>query len=76
MRDGKAEFPTKASSKDGRKNRERALWHMSNVRSAWKYKCQGKVKGTYDKYIYLFMGQKYKENGMVMRYVEVGKSGH
>ena len=39
------------------------------------YKCQGKVKGTHDKYIYLFLGQKYKENGMVMRYVEVGKSG-
>lgn len=38
-----------------------------------KYKCQGKVKGTCDKYIYLFLGQKYKENGMVMRYVEVGK---
>ena len=37
------------------------------------YKCQGKVKGTCDKYIYLFLGQKYKENGMVMRYVEVGK---
>lgn len=37
------------------------------------YKCQGKAKGTHDKYIYLFLGQKYKENGMVMRYVEVGK---
>lgn len=37
------------------------------------YKCQGKVKGTHGKYIYLFLGQKYKENGMVMRYVEVGK---
>lgn len=37
------------------------------------YKCQGKVKGTCDKYIYLFLGQKYKENGMVMRYVKVGK---
>lgn len=37
------------------------------------YKCQGKVKGTCDKYIYLFLGQKYKEKGMVMRYVEVGK---
>lgn len=37
------------------------------------YKCQGKVKDTCDKYIYLFLGQKYKENGMVMRYVEVGK---
>lgn len=37
------------------------------------YKCQGKVKGTRGKYIHLFLGQKYKENGMVMRYVEVGK---
>lgn len=37
------------------------------------YKCQGKVEGTHGKYIYLFLGQKYKENGMVMRYVEVGK---
>ena len=37
------------------------------------YKCQGKVKGTCDKYIHLFLGQKYKENGMVMRYVKVGK---
>lgn len=37
------------------------------------YKCQGKVKDTCDKYIYLFLGQKYKENGMVMRYVKVGK---
>ncbi|RJV29543.1 hypothetical protein DWX22_03285 [Coprococcus sp. AF18-48] len=37
------------------------------------YKCQGKVKGTHSKHIYLFLGQKYKENGMVMRYVEVGK---
>lgn len=37
------------------------------------YKCQGKVKGTHDKYIHLFLGQKYKENGMVIRYVEVGK---
>ena len=37
------------------------------------YKCQGKVKDTCDKYIYLFLGQKYKENGMVMRYVKKKK---
>lgn len=37
------------------------------------YKCQGKVKGTHSKHIYLFLGQKYKENGMVIRYMEVGK---
>ncbi|MEZ3467521.1 MAG: PcfJ domain-containing protein [Schaedlerella sp.] len=38
-----------------------------------KYQCQGKVKGTKSKSVYLFLGQKYKENGMVMRYVEVEK---
>jgi len=38
-----------------------------------KYKCQGKTKGTYSKTIHLFLGQKYKENGIVMRYVEVEK---
>ena len=37
------------------------------------YKCQGKVKGAHVQKISLFLGQKYKENGMVMRYVEVGK---
>lgn len=71
----KAEFPTKASSRDGRKNRERGRHYgtcpMCGARG--EYKCQGKVKGTCDKYIYLFLGQKYKENGMVMRYVKVGK---
>lgn len=38
-----------------------------------KYKCQGKAKGDHSKTIYLFLGQKYKEKGMVMRYVEVSK---
>lgn len=38
-----------------------------------RYKCQGKVKGAHSKSIHLFLGQKYKENGMVMRYVEVEK---
>lgn len=37
------------------------------------YKCQGKVKGAHSKRHYLFLGQKYKENGMVMRYVQVEK---
>ena len=39
-----------------------------------KYKCQGKVKGQYSKTNYLFLGQKYKETGFVMRYVEVSKT--
>ena len=38
-----------------------------------KYRCQGKVKGAHREYIYLFLGQKYKKTGMVMRYVEVEK---
>lgn len=37
------------------------------------YKCKGKVKGTHSKSIYLFLGQKYKKKGVVMRYVEVEK---
>lgn len=37
------------------------------------YKCQGKVKGVHEKKIHIFLGQKYKESGMVMRYVEVSK---
>ena len=38
------------------------------------YKCQGKVKGEHSRTIHLFLGQRYKENGMVMRYVQVEKS--
>ena len=37
------------------------------------YKCQGKVKGYHSKSIHLFLGQKYKERGMVLRYMEVTK---
>ncbi len=37
------------------------------------YKCQGKVKGTYRKQAYYFLGQRYKENGIVLRYIEVQK---
>lgn len=37
------------------------------------YKCQGKVKGTHNKRIYAFIGQKYKETGMVFRYIELIK---
>lgn len=39
-----------------------------------KYKCQGKVKGEHSETIHLFLGQKYKETGMVMRYIEVSKA--
>lgn len=37
------------------------------------YKCQGKMKGEYRKTAYLFLGQKYREKGMVLRFVEVEK---
>lgn len=37
------------------------------------YKCQGKVKGSHRETIHLFLGQKFKDTGMVMRYVEVSK---
>lgn len=39
-----------------------------------KYKCQGKVKGSHNKTAHLFLGQKYKEEGMVLRYIEVDKT--
>lgn len=38
------------------------------------YKCQGKVKGEHDKTIHMFLGQKYKETGLVLRYIEVTKT--
>lgn len=37
------------------------------------YKCQGKVHGEHSQTVYLFLGQKYKETGFVMRYMEVSK---
>lgn len=37
------------------------------------YKCKGKVKGSIRKSLYLFLGQKYKDNGFVMRYIQVEK---
>ncbi|MDE7247645.1 MAG: PcfJ domain-containing protein [Lachnospiraceae bacterium] len=38
-----------------------------------KYMPQGRVKGFYRQTTHLFLGQRYKENGMVFRYIEVGK---
>ena len=37
------------------------------------YKCKGKAKGSIRKNRYLFLGQKYKDNGFVMRYIQVEK---
>ena len=38
------------------------------------YKCQGKAKNDYSMKTYLFMGQKYKEKGVVIRYLKVEKA--
>ena len=38
------------------------------------YKCQGKTKGEHSKTVYLFLGQKYRETGMIIRYIEVSKT--
>lgn len=40
------------------------------------YKCQGKVKGSHGKSMYMFLGQKYKEKGMVVRYLKIEKDWH
>lgn len=37
------------------------------------YKPQGKVKNSYEKSVHVFLGQKYKETGMVFRYVKLSK---
>lgn len=37
------------------------------------YRCQGKVKVHHDKTVYIFLGNRYKENGFVMRYIEFSK---
>lgn len=38
-----------------------------------KYMPQGRVKSFYRQTTHLFLGQRYKEDGMVFRYIEVGK---
>ena len=40
------------------------------------YKCQGRAKNSFGKTKHLFLGQKYKEQGMVFRYIEVEKRWH
>ena len=37
------------------------------------YKCQGKVRSAIEKSTHVFLGQKYKETGMVFRYIKVLK---
>lgn len=37
------------------------------------YKPQGKVHSSFDKTVYVYLGQRYKETGFVMRYIELQK---
>ncbi len=37
------------------------------------WKCQGKAKPGFNKSMHIFWGQKYKETGFIMRYIEVSK---
>lgn len=54
--------------------REGSFGHCPMCGACGQYKCQGKVKGSNSRTIHLFLGQKYKETGMVLRYVEVSKT--
>lgn len=54
--------------------REGRLGTCPMCKARGEYKCQGKVKGSHSKTIHLFLGQKFKETGMVMRYIEVEKT--
>lgn len=56
--------------------REGQSGHCPMCGEVGEYKCQGKVKDEYSKSTHLFLGQKYKDNGFVMRYIEVSKTWH
>lgn len=56
--------------------REGKRGHCPICGEAGEYKCQGKVKDEHREKIHLFLGQKYKETGFVMRYIEVSKTWH
>lgn len=56
--------------------REGQSGHCPMCGEVGEYKCQGKVKDEHSKSTHLFLGQKYKDNGFVMRYIEVSKTWH
>lgn len=56
--------------------REGQSGHCPMCGEVGEYKCQGKVKDEHSERIHLFLGQKYKETGFVMRYIEVRKTWH
>ncbi|MCM1026503.1 MAG: PcfJ domain-containing protein [Roseburia sp.] len=41
--------------------------------AAGRYKCQGKARAVHEKSVFLWLGQKYGEQGMVFRYLQVEK---
>lgn len=53
--------------------REGKTGHCPMCGELGEYKCQGKVKVYHDKTVYVFLGNRYKENGLVMRYIELSK---
>ena len=53
--------------------REGKIGHCPMCGELGEYKCQGKVKLYHEKTIYVFLGNKYKETGFVMRYIELTK---
>lgn len=53
--------------------REGKTGHCPMCGASGEYKCQGKVRSSHNKSVYVFLGNKYKENGFVMRYIELTK---
>lgn len=53
--------------------REGKTGHCPMCGELGEYKCQGKVRIYHNKTVYVFLGNKYKESGFVMRYIELSK---
>ncbi len=53
--------------------REKYIGACSMCGAAGEYKCQGKTKGEQTYLSYVYLGQKYKETGMVFSYIEIAK---
>lgn len=53
--------------------REGQTGHCPMCGELGEYKCQGKVHIFHDKTVYVFLGNRYKESGFVMRYIELSK---
>lgn len=53
--------------------REGKTGHCPMCGELGEYKCQGKVRIYHNKTVYVFLGNRYKESGFVMRYIELSK---